>query len=141
MWQRRRRAIAARAGRAAGFLGIDFDRDAAAERRAVLAARLSCSGVETLDARGQEIDVPVAQIHHWRGDVLIRRHAGGRRRRRAWRRLRCRRRPRTCGAPRVLDRGPGWIRVGLTLQRKKIVTVVYATEHLVTFETIAPGAR
>jgi hypothetical protein len=76
--------------------------------------------------------VPLALVHHWRGAVLIPKMTV----------------PRLVaqlqnGAPptrqedvlqsRVLERRPDWMRVSLKLQRKKIVTVVYNTEHVVTF--------
>lgn len=119
------------------FLVIDAP-GAAALRREVMAGSLVTTEVETRDARGQEIDVPDAQIHHWRGDVLL----AGARVDDVASRLETAAPPAPPEDVRratVLDRGPGWIRVGLTLQRKKIITVVYATEHLVTFKTIAPG--
>jgi hypothetical protein len=88
--------------------------------------------MQTTGARGESIDVPSAMVHHWRGAVLI---------------------PHMTvkglvaalqqGAPptrqedvldsRVLERRPDWMRVSLRLQRKKIVTVVYNTEHVVIF--------
>ena len=75
--------------------------------------------------------VPSALVHHWRGDVLI---------------------PGTtvaeivsallAGPPpkqedvlqsNILERGPDRLKVYLKLQRKRLVTVVYNTEHVVTF--------
>jgi len=41
----------------------------------------------------------------------------------------------------VLERRPDWMRVSLKLQRRKIVTVVYNTEHVVVFARTATGAR
>ena len=114
-----------------GFLAIDFGQDAAAERRAVLSGAVVVQKVETVDSRGEKMNVPSARLHHWRGDVLI---------------------PTVTvaqlvkelqnGAPprqedvlqwRVLERGPDWMRLYLKLQRKRFVTVVYNTEHVVTF--------
>jgi hypothetical protein len=119
------------------FLAIDAA-SAATARRDVLGGKTVTSEVETRDDDGHDIDVPDALVHHWRGDVLL---AGARLADVATR-------LETSAPPAppddvlrsaVIDRGPGWIKVGLTLQRKKFITVVYATEHLVTFKTIAPG--
>jgi hypothetical protein len=87
--------------------------------------------MESLDAQERKIELPSALVHHWRGDVFI---------------------PGTTVAQivsqleagispqqeyvlqsRVLERGPERLKVSLKLQRKKFVTVVYNTEHVVTF--------
>jgi hypothetical protein len=119
------------------FLAIDAS-GAAALRRRVMSGELVTAEVETRDARGQEIDVPDARVHHWRGDVLL----AGARVDDVVARLETHAPPAPPEDVRramVIDRGPGWIKLGLTLQRRKIITVVYSTEHLVTFKTIAPG--
>ena len=114
-----------------GFLAVDFVRNAAVERRDVLAGGVIVEKMETADAEGRKIDVPSALVHHWRGAVFI---------------------PNATVAeivsqlesgitPRqedvlqssVLERGPGRLKIYLKLQRKKFVTVVYNTEHTVLF--------
>jgi len=115
-----------------GFLALDFAPGAPAARRSLLAGDVIVEPMAATGANGQTIEVPSALVHHWRGAVLI---------------------PRITvsalvaqlqnGAPptrqedvlesRVLERKPDWMRVSLKLQRKKIVTVVYNTEHVVTF--------
>lgn len=115
-----------------GFLALDFAPGPAAARRALLAGDVIVEPMTAVTERGGAIDVPSALVHHWRGAVLI---------------------PKITvpqliaqlqnGAPptrqedvlqsRVLERRPDWMRVALKLQRKKIVTVVYNTEHVVTF--------
>lgn len=119
------------------FLAIDAP-NAAPARHDVLAGKMVTSEIETRDAHNREIDVPDALVHHWRGDVLL---AGA-----SLDDVIARLETSAPPAPpedvlrsAVIDRGPGWIKVGLTLQRKKFITVVYATEHLVTFKTVAPG--
>jgi hypothetical protein len=119
------------------FLGIDFDADAASERAAVLAGQLVVRRLEVTDA-GRNIDVPSARVHHWRGaiflsgttlaDVLaeLRQHAP------------------PAGqddvlASRVLEHGPDRMKVYLKLQRRKLITVVFDTEHVVTFKTYGPA--
>src|SRR5882672_6583975 len=115
-----------------GFLALDFGAGAAMARRAVLSGEVIVEPMETTGGRGEAIDVPSAMVHHWRGAVLIPRMAVTRLVAELQR-----------GAPpsrqedvlesRVLERRPDWMRVSLKLQRKKIVTVVYNTEHVVTF--------
>jgi hypothetical protein len=114
-----------------GFLAMDFGRDAAADRRAAVGGTVVVQKMETIDARDRKMAVLSALVHHWRGDVLI---------------------PGVTvaqlvselltGPPpkqddvlqsRVLERGPDRLKVYLKLQRKRLVTVVYNTEHAVTF--------
>ena len=120
------------------FLGIDFDSDAASERAAVLGGQVLVRRLDVSGADGRSIDVPSARVHHWRGVVFVpgvtlddllaelRRNAP------------------PAGqddvlASRVLERGPDRMKVYLRLQRRKIVTVVYDTEHVVTFNTYGPA--
>ena len=115
-----------------GFLALDFAPDAAAARRAVLSGEVVVEPMETTGAGGKAIDVPSAMVHHWRGAVLI----PGMTVNKLVAALQQ-------GAPptrqedvlqsSVLERRPDWMRVSLKLQRKKIVTVVYNTEHVVVF--------
>jgi hypothetical protein len=115
-----------------GFLALDFASGATAARQALLAGETVVEPVETTGARGEPIEVPSAMVHHWRGAVLI----PGMTVARLIAELQQ-------GAPptkqedvlesKVLERRPDWMRVSLKLQRKKIVTVVYNTEHVVVF--------
>ena len=118
------------------FLAMDFTSAAAADRIAVLAGDVVIREVETVDANGAPIDVPSALVHHWRGDVFVphatldevlaKVESGA-----------------LLSAPEdvlkaaVTDRGPGWMTVYLRLQRKKFVTVVYDTNHDVTFARVS----
>jgi len=118
------------------FLGMDFGTSPVADRRAVLAGNIVVREIETRGDRGQALEVPSAMLHHWRGAVLI---------------------PKAIlndvmttlqsSAPEkqedvlksaVLARGPDWTKVYLKLQRKKFVTAVYNTEHLVRFRRQSP---
>jgi hypothetical protein len=125
------RRIARELASPAKFLAIDFDPDAAAERRAVMGGTIVVRRIETLDARGGKMSAPSARIHHWRGDVLIHgvtvaqlidRLEGGAL-------------PRQDDVERggVLEREPGRLKLYLRLRRKMLVTVVYNTEHVATF--------
>src|SRR4029079_5360247 len=117
--------------RAGRFLAIDVA-DRAADRRRMMAGAFVTSAVEARDARGHEIDVPGGLVHDWGGDVFIPgatvdqilarlEHAAPPAP------------PNEVLSSRIVDTGEGWNRVRLILQRRKIISVVYATEHLVTF--------
>lgn len=116
------------------FLAQDFRPDAASNRTAVLAGKIVIDPMVTTDARGAEMDVPYAMVHHWRGAVLI----PGARLDDLLKQLQ----NGAAGAKqqedvlesRVLERGPDRMRIFLRLQRTKFVTVVYNTEHLVLFK-------
>src|SRR5262249_35765682 len=119
------------------FLALDFTPEAAADRLAVLAGDVVVRGVDTTDASGAPLDVPSALVHHWRGDVfvphvtlddLLAKVESGE--------LLGRQEDVLKAA--VTDRGAGWMKVSLRLQRSKIVTVVYDTDHFVTFARLSP---
>jgi len=119
------------------FLVQDFRAGAEANRRALLAGQTVIDEMVSLDARGSEVAVPDAMVHHWRGAVFI----PGLRLDDLMQRLRSG----TPGAKqedvlasRVLERGPDRMRVYLRLQRRKFVTVVYNTEHTVSFKRHGP---
>jgi len=114
-----------------GFLALDFVRDAAADRRQVLGGDVVVEKMETIDAQGRKMAVPSALVHHWRGEVFI----PGTTVARIVSQLQTGTSPRQEDVlqSRVLERGPDRMKVYLKLQRKKFVTVVYNTEHVVTF--------
>jgi hypothetical protein len=120
------------------FLAFDFTGNAVADRRAVLAGAIAIAPVETRDDRGREIDVPYAMVHHWRGAVFLpRQHVAS-----VLAALQN-------GPPptqkedvlksAVLGRGPDHMRVYLQVQRTRFITVVYNTEHDVTFQHFGPA--
>jgi hypothetical protein len=114
-----------------GFLAMDFVRDAAADRRAALSGTVVVQKTETIDVHDRKMVVPSALVHHWRGDVLI---PGATVAEIVSELL-------TGPPPKqedvlqssILERGPDRLKVYLKLQRKRLVTVVYNTEHVVTF--------
>jgi hypothetical protein len=120
-----------------GFLGIDFERDAAEARHAVLGGAIVVQQMDTTDPQGQNLAVPSALVHHWRGDILI----PGVSVAQLVTRLQTDAPPREDDVlqARVLERGPDRMRVYLQLQRQQFVTVVYNTEHLVTFARHGAG--
>jgi hypothetical protein len=134
-WQRYTAAVEARRageGRVPGrFLALDFLPDAAAERRTVMAGNLV---VKSMDTR---VDVPSAMVHHWRGAVFL----PGATLERLMETLETEAPPTgpEVLTAAVLSRRSGAMRLFLRLQRTKFVTVVYNTEHEVTFAHDAAG--
>jgi hypothetical protein len=119
------------------FLDIDAP-DRAADRRRMMSGELVTTSVPVRDARGRDGSVQDALVHDWRGDVFI---AGA-----TVDRIVTRLEQEAPPAPpnevlssRLLERGPGWNRVAFVLQRHKVITIVYATEHRVTFERLGGG--
>jgi hypothetical protein len=114
------------------FLALDFGPSRAAARTAVMGGGMWIASMDTLDARGDEVDVPSAMVHHWRGAVLL----PGARLEAVLASLQT-----TAPAPdgedvlqsRVLEKAPNRLKLYLRLQRTKFVTVIYNTEHVVTF--------
>ncbi len=117
------------------FLALDFQPTSRAsrEKRVVSAGEIPVTRMTALDSRGKEVAVEGGAIHHWRGcvfvpgvdleDVLTRIANPGP----------LDERQEDVLDSIVLDRGPGWLKIYLKLHRSKIVTVVYNTEHLVSY--------
>ena len=118
------------------FLAQDFAARASANRRALLGGAVLVDQVESTDDQGRAIDVPSALVHHWRGAIFI----PGVKLPELLEKLQS-------GAPaarqedvlqsKVLERQPDRMRVFLRVQRTKFVTVVYNTEHTVTFRRVS----
>ena len=123
------------------FLALDFQPFTRADRElhTIASGDIPVARMATLDSQGRIFNVDGGAIHHWRGCVLVPgvdleevlfRIANP-------------------GPPdeyqedvldsMVLGRGPNWLRVYLKLQRSKIVTVVYNTEHLVSYRRHSGG--
>lgn len=103
----------------------------------MLAGETVVRPLEIRDRYGRALDVPSATVQHWRGAVLI----PGIRLEEVMRDLQD-------GPPAdqedvlrvaVLSRGPDAMNVFLRLRRTRIITVVYDTEHRVTFRTFGPN--
>ena len=119
------------------FLVADFQPGAAADRKAVLAGQTVARRMEGERTGANHVEVPSGRIHHWRGTIFI---------------------PGTTVPDlisriehsdppaiqddvlrsSVLKRQPGSVHVFLRLQRTKIVTAVYNSEHDVRFELVSP---
>jgi hypothetical protein len=120
-----------------GFLGLDFGPTATADRRALFKGATIIRKLEAKDDREHTIDVPGALVHDWRGavfipgitlDALL-----------AQLEVAPVVRQDDVLAFAVLERGPHTLRLYLKLQRTKIITVVYNTEHDVVFERDGPS--
>jgi hypothetical protein len=123
-------------GRADRFLVMDHSPTAAADRQAVMAGALVVHRVDVPVPGRPAVEVEDAMVHHWRGAVLLR----GATLDALMRRLQTEAPPTSPEVLRasVLERGPSFIKVFLRLQRTKIVTAVYNTEHDVRFVSHAP---
>lgn len=116
-----------------GFLSLDFQDTAAAakERQRVMSGEISIDQVRSVNSR---IPVPSGMIHHWKGavfipgvnlDLVLSRVANPR--------LEDSKQEDVLES-KVLENRPGQLKLYLKLQRSKIVTVVYNTEHLVQYK-------
>lgn len=115
-----------------GFLSLDFQDPGAAakERHQVLSGEIP---VSQINRGGQSKSVPNGMIHHWRGTVFIPRvNLDLVLSRVADPRLEDSRQEDVLES-RVLENHPGQLKLYLKLQRSKIVTVVYNTEHFVRY--------
>jgi hypothetical protein len=120
------------------FLAQDFTATSDAERRTVLGGGIVVLPVQTLDDRAREIEVPYAMVHHWRGAIFL-----------PGQRVSTLVTALQNGPPptpkedvlkaAVLGRGPDRMRVYLQVQRTRFITVVYNTEHDVTFRRFGPS--
>ena len=124
------------------FLALDFQSasERAEERSALFAGEVPVTKMKVLDSRGKEIVVAGGMVHHWRGSVFIPgielddvlskvANPGARDTRQE-----------DVLESTVLERGPNWLKIYLKLRRSKVVTVVYNTEHLVSYRRYN-GAR
>ena len=125
------RRIARETGAPDRFLVLDFRAGGAAARTAITGGAVVIDRMSSTDAQGRVLDVADAMVHHWRGAILL----PGVTLDAVFEAL-------TSGMEikqedvlqaRVLERGAGGLKMFLRLQRKKIVTAVYNTEHQVTF--------
>jgi putative flippase GtrA len=117
-----------------GFLALDFQdaRIAAEDRRKMFSGEIPVRQVAGDDSM-QTVQVPNGMIHHWRGSIFIpgvtldtvfSRVVNPR--------LEDTRQEDVLDSM-VLEHHPGQLKLYLKLQRSKIVTVVYNTEHLIEY--------
>ena len=115
------------------FLALDFGPNPAAARRDVLAGAVVVAPMDAVATNGLGIEVPGAMVHHWRGAVFV----PGAKLDGLLKKLQSGElgpKQEDVLQSRVIERGPDRMKIYLQVQRKKFVTVVYNTEHDVTFK-------
>jgi putative flippase GtrA len=124
-----------------GFLVLDFlpAGETAEARRALMAGEVLVSDMKTLDSTGEEIDVPDGMIHHWSGAVFIPDVTVEEVMARVSNPNQEDTKQQDVLASEVLERGPGYLKMYLKLQRKKFVTVTFNTEHMVRYQWHGEG--
>jgi hypothetical protein len=135
-WDAYVRATEARIARELGhpqlFLATDFTSAVSSSRALARSGRVGVAKVTAVGGEAAGV-VPEGLVHHWRGlvlipgttiDAILARVAD----------------PRDGDlfqddvvASRVIDRGPGSLRLFLRLQRSQLITVVYNTEHAIQY--------
>jgi hypothetical protein len=118
-----------------GFLALDFQDapKAARERKTVLSGEILIKQLAN-ESNGKEIKVPDGMIHHWRGSVFIPGVSLDYVLSRVRNPTEADTRQEDVLDSRVLERTPGQLKLYLKLQRSKIVTVLFNTEHLVQYK-------
>lgn len=139
--QRTERRIRAELASQSRFLTLDFQDPAASsrERQAVLAGEIPIREMKTVTDGNRPIDVPDGMIHHWRGSVLIPGVTLDFVLSRVNNPKQEDTRQEDVLDSRVLEQAPGQLKLFLKLQRSKIVTVVYNTEHMVRYQKHEAG--
>ncbi len=113
------------------FLSLDFQvaSKAAHDRQALLSGNILIEKVSADDRK----DIPDGMIHHWRGVVFMPGVSLDSVLSRVENPTAENVKQEDVMDSRVLDKKPGQFRLYLKLQRSKIVTVVYNTEHLIRY--------
>jgi hypothetical protein len=113
------------------FLVMDHQDTAADERGAVLSGAIVVRPMSVVEG-GRPMSVPSGLVHHWRGAVLVKGITVSELMSRIRRATPLSLQEDVLQSS-VIARGPDFMKVYLRLQRSKIVTVVYNTEHDVRF--------
>lgn len=118
------------------FLVSDFQwpQTAAADRAAVRSGAILTAKMESRDRSGSRIDLQGGMIHHWRGSVFIPGVDLAYVLDRVENPVSNEIKQEDVLQSSVLDRGEGYLKLYLKLQRSKIVTVVYNTVHEIRYQ-------
>jgi hypothetical protein len=118
------------------FLALEFQPEDRVNRelKSLFAGEIPITEVKSVDANGREIEVPDGMIHHWRGSVFIPNIALDAVYARVANPSIEDTRQEDVLDSAVLERNPDSLKLYLKLQRSKIITVVYNTEHQVRFQ-------
>lgn len=123
------------------FLSLDFQtkQESAKERKELLAGNILVQRVELENEQGGKIPVPNGAIHHWRGSVFIPGVSLDAVLLRIENPDLEKSRQEDVLESRVLEKRPEEIKLYLRLQRSRIVTAVYDTEHLIRIKRYGRG--
>jgi hypothetical protein len=126
--------IAVEQASAGKFLALDFQNGARAarDRQNLLSGEIQVKQVESL----KSIEVPGGMIHHWRGGIFIPQVTLDFVLSRVENPTAEYTKQEDVLDCRVLERMPGQLKLYLKLQRSKIVTVLYNTEHQVRYQRL-----
>lgn len=118
------------------FLALEFQPEDRVNRElnSLFAGEIPITEVNSVDGDGREIKVPDGMIHHWRGSVFIPNIALDAVYARVANPSIEDTRQEDVLDSAVLERNPDSLKLYLKLQRSKIITVVYNTEHQVRFQ-------
>jgi hypothetical protein len=118
------------------FLALEFQPEDRVNRelKSLFAGEIPITEVKSVDANGREIEVPDGMMHHWRGSVFIPNIALDAVYARVANPSIEDTRQEDVLDSAVLERNPDSLKLYLKLQRSKIITVVYNTEHQVRFQ-------
>jgi hypothetical protein len=103
----------------------------------LLAGKIVMRKFETTDGRGQDIDVPSGMVHHWTGAIFV----PGAKLSHFIEQLRTtppEQFQQDVLKSAVLEQHPDSMRMYLRVQRTKVVTVVYNTEHVIAYHQEGP---
>jgi putative flippase GtrA len=121
-----------------GFLASDFQFGAALQRSEIVAGKIPVTLMSS-DSTGKRIRIPGGMVHHWLGTVFIPGTTIQEILRRVQNPDARETRQEDVLASRILERSPNSLRLYLKLQRSKFVTVVYNTEHLISYVDYGGG--
>ena len=123
-----------------GFLIVDFHTNVndKNERKKILSGKIPIASMESTDENTRQIEIPKGRIHHWRGSIFIPGVTLDAVLSRIENPVPADMQQEDVLESRILERSPGRLKLFLKLQRSKIVTVVYNTEHLVRVERHGP---
>ena len=121
-----------------GFLVQDFSPSPESTRGALASGDIGVVRMASLDRAGGSLAVPNGMVHHWRGSVFVPGTTLDQVLARVQNPTARDMAQEDVLAARVLERGPGMLRLFLRLQRSQVVTAVYDTEHTIHFTRHGP---
>jgi hypothetical protein len=123
--------------RGVAFVAGELRPDAAGWRDRLRTGEVIIEQVDPPRTGDGDVEVPSADVHHWRGTIFIPGISAHGLVDAIERDGPDTRQDDVLDA-RILERRPGWQRVFLRVRRSKVVTVIYNTEHVVRFARPAP---